>query len=110
MITVGQAHRLRTLHQAAPSFEFEYCSACEHTSVAVLSVCPDTPPAHLSTSDKQNKRQPPPTPVHIDSIMCERVGMGMRLQVEALLEELQAEPDTAVSLPELTEIIALLLA
>lgn len=31
-------------------------------------------------------------------------------QVQALLEELQAEPDTAISLPELTEIIALLLA
>ena len=31
-------------------------------------------------------------------------------QVQALLEELQAEPDTAISLPELTEIVALLLA
>lgn len=31
-------------------------------------------------------------------------------QVHALLEELQAEPDTAISLPELTEIVALLLA
>eukprot|EP00903_Cladosiphon_okamuranus_P013384 g12472.t1 len=31
-------------------------------------------------------------------------------EVQALLEELQAEPDTAISLPELTEIIALLLA
>jgi len=32
------------------------------------------------------------------------------VQVHGLLEELQAEPDTAISLPELTEIIALLLA
>ncbi|CAN0138073.1 unnamed protein product [Hapterophycus canaliculatus] len=31
-------------------------------------------------------------------------------EVEALLEELQAEPDTAISLPEMTEIVALLLA
>ncbi|CAM9356873.1 unnamed protein product [Scytosiphon promiscuus] len=31
-------------------------------------------------------------------------------EVEALLDELQAEPDTAISLPEMTEIVALLLA
>ena len=31
-------------------------------------------------------------------------------QLQALLEELQAEEDTAISLPEFTEIVALILA
>lgn len=38
------------------------------------------------------------------------VGAAAGGQVEALLEELQAEPDTGISLPEMTEIVALLLA
>jgi len=38
------------------------------------------------------------------------VAAAAEVQVHGLLEELQAEPDTAISLPELTEIIALLLA